>query len=366
VERGWGGAMAENHADKLCSEHEENLKLREDFGQGLCNVVNTLLNVADITSIVLEHRVKSVESLRGKITRPGKENKYERLEDVTDLTGLRIVLFTQEDCLRAGSVIRENFKIDEGNSVDKSMELDPDRFGYRSNHLVISYSSQRLRLPDFKPFRGMKAEIQIRTALQHAWAAIEWRLNYKSKNDAPSELRRNLYRLSALLEVADDQFSSLETQAKNLRTEYKSKIGSGIVGVELNHDSVLEFLGHDSLWIRVIERFQKAGLFPEEGGASKYERISSLISFLLHFGYNNTKDIRGMLRGVRAANVKKVVRIVEEWAKIQNTDVTISPEGLMRLIILVVSNPDEAVKFVQSQPFMRSLQVAILRTIEKG
>ena len=45
--------------------------------------------------------------------------------------------------------------------------------------------------------------------MQHAWAAISHALQYKNEYDAPKQLRRRLFRLSGLLELADEEFMTL-------------------------------------------------------------------------------------------------------------------------------------------------------------
>ncbi|MNJ50543.1 GTP pyrophosphokinase YwaC [compost metagenome] len=64
--------------------------------------------------------------------------------------------------------------------------------------------------PDARGLDGLKAEIQIRTMLMHAWAAISHKLLYKKEDDAPTQVKRQLNRLSALIELADEQFDSIK------------------------------------------------------------------------------------------------------------------------------------------------------------
>ena len=52
-----------------------------------------------------------------------------------------------------------------------------------------------------------KAEIQICTILQHAWAAISHDRLYKSNFEAPKALKRQLHRTSALLEEGDEELA---------------------------------------------------------------------------------------------------------------------------------------------------------------
>ena len=68
---------------------------------------------------------------------------------------------------------------------------------------------------EWKKFSGIKFEIQIRTVLQHAWSAISHKLEYKTVNDVPKKMRRQLFRISALLEIGDQEFSSLRQISEN-------------------------------------------------------------------------------------------------------------------------------------------------------
>jgi len=47
------------------------------------------------------------------------------------------------------------------------------------------------------------------TATQHAWAAVEHELGYKNPANVSDEIAQQLYRLSALFDLADEQFSEL-------------------------------------------------------------------------------------------------------------------------------------------------------------
>lgn len=61
-------------------------------------------------------------------------------------------------------------------------------------------------MPLFRDCDGLKVEEQLRTILMHVLAAISHKLLYKRENDAPNVLKRKLNRLSALIELADEQF----------------------------------------------------------------------------------------------------------------------------------------------------------------
>ncbi len=53
------------------------------------------------------------------------------------------------------------------------------RFGYASRHLLIALDAARESQPAYEPLRGGRAQVQVRTVLQHAWAEFEHDIRYK-------------------------------------------------------------------------------------------------------------------------------------------------------------------------------------------
>ena len=72
------------------------------------------------------------------------------------------------------------------NSEDVSQRLRPTEFGYRSVHYIVSGRSAEARTPASRSpcpeeILGLKAEIQVRTLLEHAWADIGHEMTYKTE-----------------------------------------------------------------------------------------------------------------------------------------------------------------------------------------
>ena len=65
-----------------------------------------------------------------------------------------------------------------------------------------------------------KAEIQVQTLLQHAWAGISHDRLYKTNFHPTGEMERQLTRVAALLEEGDDQFSRSITELQAFQLDY--------------------------------------------------------------------------------------------------------------------------------------------------
>ena len=218
-----------------------------------------------------------MESFIGKIeTKRGEGKVYANpLQDITDIVGIRIITFYREDIPKIQNIIENEFDIDRENTVDKMLPPDIDRFGYQSFHYVVSLNDARRSLTEWSKFKGFKAEIQLRTILQHAWAAIDHKLRYKTNEEAPSVLRRKLFRLSALLEIADDEYSELKRQSEALRKEIRERLEKGEKGIEINLDSLRLYITTSKSVKRTKEMAEEIGFEIED--LTSFDRILGAI-----------------------------------------------------------------------------------------
>ncbi|MFL6282676.1 MAG: GTP pyrophosphokinase family protein [Pyrinomonadaceae bacterium] len=136
--------------------------------------------------------LKKRDSLMKKI----QAKSYTQLSDITDICGIRIITYYDEEVDAVARIIENEFEIDPENSVDKRKKA-PDTFGYLSSHYIVRLRPVRLQLPEYGRFSQCQAEIQIRSIIQHAWAEIEHDLGYKSQNAVPPPVRRQFFRLAA-------------------------------------------------------------------------------------------------------------------------------------------------------------------------
>lgn len=211
--------------------------LYEDYNEKIKILIKSLIDENDIKYQFIESRTKSIASFKEKIIR--KDNKYSNpLEEITDLVGIRIIVYYQDDVDKIEEIIKKEFIIDPENSIDKGKLLKTNEFGYQSVHYVIKLSNDRNKLLEWKKFASFKAEIQIRTVLQHSWASISHELEYKKNYEIPSVLRRRLFRLASLIELADEEFM----QSRDQHNELLSKILNGKLTDSVENNEILEEL----------------------------------------------------------------------------------------------------------------------------
>src|SRR3954447_1273251 len=138
--------------ERLSADYRSNRSRYEAFTARLEALVCVILETHDIEVFAIDPRTKTQESFDKKIRREEKAGRYDVFGDVTDLSGIRIIAYLQEDCSKICSIIADNFDVDVKNSVIKEDELAPDQVGYLSTHYVVKLNRARTRLPEFKQF----------------------------------------------------------------------------------------------------------------------------------------------------------------------------------------------------------------------
>nr|MZG82510.1 GTP pyrophosphokinase [Photobacterium lucens] len=163
----------------------------------------------NIDYLTVTGRTKDKKSALEKINRKSYKNPKSQM---TDLSGIRIILYFESDINKVSELISDSFDIDFDNSLDKSKVLSKDQIGYRSVHYVCTLGQGRSNLPEYLELGELKFEVQVRTILQHAWAELAHDSSYKFSGTLPPEIERKLYLYAGMLEIADKGFDEISAQ----------------------------------------------------------------------------------------------------------------------------------------------------------
>lgn len=282
---------------KVCPNYE---RLAGNLQQAFKN----FLDDAGIDVLDVVFRIKDFDSFYDKILRKGYKDPFKETEDIC---GLRIICFYPSDLEKISQIISSEFDVKE--SVDKAELLEPDKFGYRSLHFIVTVKKDWLRAPNYRGLDNLKAEVQVRTILMHAWADIEHKLAYKKEEHVPDQFKRKLYRLSALFEIADEQFDALwkdkEEYRGSLLSEGAKQSGQFDVSQPMNIDSLQAFLDF---------------YFPDREGS--IEATSGLLDEITTYNVSIKElveafeKVKGVLPQVEAQIFKKYEGPRRRWAQV--------------------------------------------------
>ncbi len=242
-----------SHNDQLLAQYRSLLPVYGKIAEMVSKRLKEFFAEAGIIVASVEHRVKSEESLAGKLKLKG--GKYRDIYDITDLVGIRVIAFYIDDVDKVASVLERLYEIDWENSIDKRKIHDIDSFGYLSLHYICRIPKSSYTLPEYPELNEIRFEVQMRTVLQHAWANMDHDTGYKSGVEIPRVYLRNLSRLAGMLELVDNEFSRIRRELNDYRRKVQTLVASGNLDeVQLDGDSFgsyLKILPFDPLMKRI-------------------------------------------------------------------------------------------------------------------
>lgn len=253
----------DQHGQMLMEQYHERLPVFKRMEQIAVEALCGALDAQHVKVTAMEHRVKSEESLAGKVELKGV--KYHTLDDVTDIVGLRVVTFYSADVDKVAAIVNEIFHVDWSRSVDKRKLHRLDSFGYNSLHYICKLPKTIVDEPDMPLLNELFFEIQMRTALQHVWSTLDHDTCYKGTVKIPREHLRQFKRLAGMLELIDEEFSRLRNILSDYRRQmYALEALGQLDDVDLNADTFRRYLDmhpFDRLNQR-IAAINQAELFP--------------------------------------------------------------------------------------------------------
>ncbi len=229
--------LSKTKIEQQVSRYAQERPLYKAFSHKLRLLLESLLESEGIKYQVVESRAKDVKIFEEKITRSGK-SYINPINELTDLCGARIIVYYQGDVDQVADLMAREFKVVEQESAHQVDSLDADRFGYLSFHLIVALGQTRSELSEWKFAADLKAEVQIRTVIQHAWSAVSHALQYKQETAIPSKLQRRLFRIAGLFELADAEFMGIRDAKDALAEAAAAQFSSGNKSIPITSESI--------------------------------------------------------------------------------------------------------------------------------
>lgn len=198
-------------------------QLRPDLAtaaQKVEDLITAWLDTEGINYLSVSARAKTVKSFSAKAKRcrsDGSRKYTDPLNQITDLIGARVITYIPESVNRVCEIIKTEFSVVE--ELDKGAEVrERGLFGYASKHFLVRLNHQRCGLPEYRVVGNRIFEIQVRTAVQHAWAEFEHDVRYKVDIplDWKAEFDRRFLLAAALIEMADNEFAEIDRLYREL------------------------------------------------------------------------------------------------------------------------------------------------------
>lgn len=280
--------------EDFLKNYRNKLPLYETFAERLESLLIEITKAEEVKVHFTESRAKSVASVEEKLLRPDKKYKNPQKE-IPDLVGVRLVLYYQDDIEKVESIIKREFNVLEEEKNHQADKYSPDKFGYLSVHYVVKLNELRAELSEWKAVSDFHAEIQIRTVLQHSWAAISHALQYKREGDVAPQLRRKLFRLAGLFELADEQFIEIRDQRLLIDIESQESVKNNEQSAFLNTSIIKELIYKSNRFEKIVNEAKSLGAKFDDAEEPDLEYLGVVTEECERLGINTIEDFTNLV-----------------------------------------------------------------------
>ena len=307
----------------IMDDFDEKLPVFQEIKDVAIGKISEVLRANDVEVTVVEARVKKRDSLIGKLVRKG--HKYHTIDDITDLVGIRIITLFNDDVDRVASYMEQMFEVDWNESIDKRKMHQMDSFGYNSLHYVCRIPTYLFQDTSHPELNDIRFEIQMRSTLQHAWAAMEHDIGYKSEIETPPEYMRMFGRLAGMLELADEEFSRIRISVATYRRRMEALIKAGKLSeVSLDGDTFRSYIAQkpfDKLMRRIAAINQ---------GEIQEMSFEPFFPLLKEAGMQTLQDVEDFIK----ENEEDAYKFAMSQLADTDIDIIASTVGLQNLLIV--------------------------------
>lgn len=284
-----------------------------ELARKVAYICETLLQRNGIHAVVT-YRAKRPDSLREKLVKRNEEKNYQSIgdiyDDIADLAGVRIATYFPGDRREIARLIEAEFITEKAKYFPNSEHSTPFTFNYTKRFTGYDAIHYRVRIKDVrlednkKRFSQSQVEVQIASALMHAWAEVEHDLVYKPKIGSLSEEE---YRI---LDELNGMVLSGEIALERLQKAFNQRIS------RIQHS----FNNHFELAALIREKIKMDSPYNTYMG-----KADILFSFLQKINMDKPKDIcryiqmAGMMKQSKTIVRKMVDLILEDYPEHYNS-----------------------------------------------
>jgi ppGpp synthetase/RelA/SpoT-type nucleotidyltranferase len=266
----------------------------------------------------IQCRAKGIESLRRRLAEEGKLDTQTLERDRRDLAGARIIFYTNNDVKRFldSPLIHENFEIEENSTKIHHPTPENQEARYRAVHYTVRLREDRLHLPEYARFAGLRCEIQVQTILEHAWSETSHDILYKNKlGDG----------------YGGNAMKGIERRFARIMDKYLIPAGYEFQKVQQDHERLLQ--GKELFDKNIANLLDNA-----QNNNQRYEILSGLKDYAIP-NYDDLpaayKGLEGpLLRAVKAARAKEPVPIETTYGNMDG----FKADAVTKLVVEIVEN----------------------------
>lgn len=229
--------MAKSRVKSILEELRNEQPLYASYLSATKQILENLLTRHGFNAQVILVRIKKEDSLLKNLKT--KEKKAKKLADVNDVAGCRVIFYYDHEATRFFNYLEEEFVVSHAKRFT-SYDLGKEETGYNAMHAIVHLNDARLQLIEYQKYKGIPCEIQITTAIYHAWQEVTHDILYKDNDEMEKldprgyaaireEFREALHNAVEAQRALDHAIRNVEQIRKNkeyFNTDYLGDISS--------------------------------------------------------------------------------------------------------------------------------------------
>jgi ppGpp synthetase/RelA/SpoT-type nucleotidyltranferase len=256
------------------------------------------LRDARLDAARLETRTKTLVSFLDKATASDGRGGFKYADprtQLTDVVGARVLVPLSADVAPVARLVQRLYVVEE--MSDSRVDQRADVPGYQSLHFLLRFRPEDREQWGLAGAPDVAMELQVRSILQHAWAALQHDVMYKAERVPSSNVRRRLIALAGLLELADQEFMAVRVA----HGDPAGQIEDGDAG------------GFDTA---AVGAWAVRLVGDEDAASDDTAWVVELRTILLELGATCVDDADDLVRdwGARGPAVARIVRAGRPWA----------------------------------------------------
>ena len=280
-------------------EHEK--ERYERFAETIAVIIQSALSRQPKLAqpLFVKPRAKAESSLKIKLESRGLLASDKIEAEIKDIAGCRVVFYTNgnADAFLQSGIIFNQFCVEKDETkVHHPVPDEPNAdLQYRAIHYIVSLTKERLSLPEYASYAGLRCEVQIQTLLNHAWSETAHNIIYKNSLQQGFGKR---------------ELEDIKKRLDGIMTKYL--VPAGHEFEKVRNDAVILEIGNDFLKSDPIARLNKAS-----DNNDRFELLTSLKKYVLPY----VDDVRTLLPALLQVipNIIATARVTEP--KDINTDI---------------------------------------------
>lgn len=246
------------------------------------------------------------------------------LKELLGFAGLGVVVIDLDRASDAADTVEREL------DVNRDVSAIPGEPGSHQpfRQYFVSIPSTWAALSEWRPYAGLWVNIDVQTLQQYAWDRVDADLPYYWHSSYPPEVQQQIAEYTSLAAAADEKLEKIWETMKRMRLEYELHMTQNALDVELNADSLGEYLTSSETVAELVRLGIAAGLEENEDYRPGRLSLEQTVWLLRRNRVGTLQELDDFLQ----SSMSRAGDVLSELARL-STEAGLTPDALSESIV---------------------------------